>query len=64
MGVLYDMKLMLFYYGTGLAFDIKSQEGHEHVVERHRNAHFFDGYLYVVNDRFHGFLSDCSAIAA
>jgi hypothetical protein len=53
MGVLYDIKLMLFNYSTGFAFDIKTQEGHEPIVERHGNAHLFDSYLYVVNYRFH-----------
>jgi hypothetical protein len=64
MGIPYDMKLMLLYYGTDFILNVKPQNRKELIVEWHRNAHVFDGYLYVVNDRLHGFLSDCSAIAA
>ena len=33
---------------------VEAQERKECVVERHRHIHVSDGYLYVVNDRFHG----------
>jgi hypothetical protein len=64
MGILYDLALMLLYHGTDLVLNVKPQNEKELIVEWHRHAHVFDGYLYVVNDRLHGFLSDCSAIAA
>ena len=64
MGILYDMKLMPLYYATDSVSNVKSQNGKELIVEWYRNAHVFDGYLYVVNDRLHGFLSDCSVIVA
>src|SRR5438093_3135096 len=47
------MLLMLFYDGAASAPNIKTQEGKELVVEWHCDAHVFDSYLYVVNDRFH-----------
>src|SRR2546427_1812630 len=49
----HDMLLMLFYYSAASAPNIKAQERQKLVVERHSNAHVFDSYLYVVNDRFH-----------
>src|SRR5438477_13057516 len=49
----HDMLLMLFYYSTASAPNIKAQQGQKLVVERHSNAHVFDSYFYVVNDRFH-----------
>jgi len=57
MGILYDMKVMLLYYGADLLLNVKSQNGKQLIIEWHRNAHVFDGYLYVVNDRLHEFLS-------
>jgi hypothetical protein len=54
MGILYDMKLMLLYNGTAFVSNVKPQDGKELIVEWHRSAHVFDGYLYVVNDWFHG----------
>jgi hypothetical protein len=56
MGVLYDMKLMLLYYRTAFVLNVKPQKGKELIVEWLPNAHVFDGYLHVVNDRLHRFL--------
>jgi len=53
MAVFYNIKLMLFNNGTAFAFDIKTQEGHELVIEWDGYAHVFHRYLYMVNDRFH-----------
>jgi hypothetical protein len=53
MAILYDMKLMLFYHGTDSFLNVKPQKRKELIVEWHGNAHVFDGYLYVVNNRFH-----------
>ena len=57
MEVLYNMKLMVFHDGTILALNVKSQERHELIVERHGHAHVLDGYFNVVNDRFHSSLT-------
>jgi len=53
--VLHDMKLMLIYYGAAFVLNVKSQKRKELIVERLSDAHVFDGYLYVVNDRLHEF---------
>ena len=57
MGIFHDMKLMLLDYGTDFVLNAKPQSGKELIVEWHRDPHVFDGYLYVVNDRLHEFLS-------
>src|SRR5213593_2282635 len=49
----HDMLLVLFYHCTASAPGLKSQEGEELVVKRHRNAHVSDSYLDVINDRLH-----------
>ena len=53
MGILYDMKLMFLYDSTAFVLHVKPQKGKELIVEWHRNAHVFDRYLDVVNDRLH-----------
>ena len=55
--VLHDMKLMLIYYGAAFFWMSNPKKRKELVVERLSDAHVFDGYLYVVNDRLHGFPS-------
>ena len=57
MDVLYDVEFMLLYDGTAFVPQIKAQEGKQLVVKGLRDAHVFDRYLDVVNDRFHYLVS-------
>jgi hypothetical protein len=57
MDVLYDVEFMLLYDGTAFVPQIKAQKGKQLVVKWLRDAHVFDRYLDVVNDRFHYLVS-------
>src|SRR6476620_8485601 len=64
MRVLHDVLIVLFYNGTDSLLHTKAQERKELIVEWHSHAHVFDGYLYMVNNRFHQFSSSCVAITS
>jgi hypothetical protein len=55
--VLYDVEFMLLYDGTAFVPQFKAQERKQLVVKWLRDAHVFDCYLDVVNDRFHRLVS-------
>ena len=57
MDVLHDVEFMLLYDGTAFVPKIKAQEGKQLVLKWLRDAHVFDRYLDVVNDRFHYLVS-------